>query len=331
MYRYKPRQAQNKMAGVAMLSMLLVLALVTVIAVILATQTKQAIQLEALRKQQYQTELDIDALVRHFHTWWLSRPEGQQLSQAPNGFEQITASYLTATLRLTDLNARFNLTNLYQADGSIEPSQYQVLKSFLQISNLPADIADYFANSKAHGASWATGVSQNSYSYVDKHHYGPPLFTGWKGFEQLAPRQRQQLGTLFTALPGKTGVNIQTASTQLLVAILPGVSQQRLDHAREYSPDIFESTEQLLTASATAGLSGDPKVELQSHSSYYQLEIGLRHKGGQFFSQVWLHCAEEKTPCRVIDWLLHPNLYPLGVGPALLHWQHQAATEVVAP
>ena len=139
--------------------------------------------------------------------------------------------------RIEDQQARFNLNNLVR-DGQVDPRQLERLQRLLALLDLDAALAGALADWIDPDAV-AQGGAEDAYYLALPSPYlaaNAPLadldeLALVRGFDA---RVRQRLQPFVSALPGTTAVNVNTASPEVLAALVPGLS---LDAARALVAD----------------------------------------------------------------------------------------------
>ena len=129
---------------------------------------------------------------------------------------------------IEDRQGAFNLNNLIR-DGKVVPAQIDVFRRLLSILSLPADLADALAD-------WidSDGEPQLSNGAEDAYYLGlqPPYRTANRPLTDVAElalvrgfddRARARLRPFITALPRFTAVNVNTATPEVLAAVIDGL------------------------------------------------------------------------------------------------------------
>lgn len=127
---------------------------------------------------------------------------------------------------ITDAQARYNLRNLL-GDGKLVPEQVQILARLCERAGVGADIADSIAE------QWQAAVNGSA---------GAPLVPAqfddlaWFG---IAPDTLDALRPFLVVLPATTAVNLNTASREVLAAVIAGIdlgAADRLVQQRARTP-----------------------------------------------------------------------------------------------
>lgn len=127
---------------------------------------------------------------------------------------------------IEDQQARFNLNNLV-ANGAVDPDQQASLQRLLALLDLPASLATSLGD-------WldADGLAQGGAE--DAHYLAQPTpylaanrpladlaeLARVRGFDAAV---RERLRPFVTALPRPTAVNVNTASAEVIAAVVPGL------------------------------------------------------------------------------------------------------------
>ncbi|WP_066332163.1 type II secretion system minor pseudopilin GspK [Azohydromonas lata] len=168
---------------------------------------------------------------------------------------------------ITDAQSRYNLRNLINADGKVDPAQLTVLQRLMANTGLSSGLAAQIAN----------GLQQALAQPPDAQ---APLMPrsieqlGWLGVDEAT---RAKLAPWVVLLPDpSTKVNLNTAPREVLAAVI-GVdvaSAQRLVIAREQSPfdDKSKAANMLPATGSPAPKFDDTDVK----SSYFEVRSRLR-------------------------------------------------------
>ncbi len=124
---------------------------------------------------------------------------------------------------IADAQAKWNLSNLLNED-KLDPDQKRVLDRLCATAAAPSDTADRLANAYIKAATGAAGAPLMPASMRD---------LAWLGLE---PELTKLLLPYVTLLPAKTPVNANTASAEVIAAVVPEMSvseAQRLVEIRK--------------------------------------------------------------------------------------------------
>ncbi len=218
--------------------------------------------------------------------------------------------------RISDLQARLNLTNLLQ-DGKVHPPTLRMFERLFTQLGLPRAqldrlVAQLLRAQRASAAS--TGTDRGTNARAD----GPlwpqePDQLAWLG---LDPITLAQLLPHITVLPERTPVNLNTASGVVLMACLDGVAQadaQRLLDARRLSP--WESLDDVKKAAKLPQLLLDAQ-RVGTSTRFFSLNGTLQIDGNlvQEYSVVQRDVMNVKTLWRKRP--LNPAIGPVQTTPA---------------
>ena len=203
--------------------------------------------------------------------------------------------------RLLDESGKFNLNNLLKADGSVDDSARRWFEKLLQRVGLPAELSQAVidwqdANDETTGAM---GAESNYYQGLDPSYLASntrfhqveelKLVRGFEGknYDLIAP--------YVTALPEATKINMNTAAPLLLASIDPKLDVKTLEQelkAKQAELTYFNSVEDLWKLNAFSGIEPQNKTDaaawLDSKSNYFtaQIEVMLSERKRQFSSDL---------------------------------------------
>lgn len=265
MAQLKPRQA-----GVAIIAVLMVAALVASVGGLLMLRQQRALQQLEIRKDTAEARAatwSVLQLVRltlrddarqgqpdHLlKPWAIPIPEMKVENGGLSG-------------RLIELNGRFNLNNLLTADGKIDATGMAAYRQLLLNLGLSAQLAD------ALDAHWRQQQAQSAAA--------PQLLLELNELAQLNGYNAAVLQTLepyVVALPARSTVNVNFVSAEVLAAYLPklGVSRAEQVLAKRRSK-YFASVDEFLEQ-----LPQDARVEVPRElwgvkSSFFWADMGAR-------------------------------------------------------
>lgn len=223
--------------GVALLTVLLVVALASVTATALATLLQLDIRRTGLLAQQRQAR----AYLLGAEDWAAQILARDHAADPIDDLNETWARRLpplpvdggSVQGRLTDLQGRFNLNNLL-AGKTIDARQLALLQRLLRRLELPVELANTIADwIDPDGSPRFPGGAEDSV-YLDQT---PPYLTADRPFVSAStlrlvhgvdgPTYRQ-LRPLVSALPANTPINVNTASAPLLAALDPRLDSTRV-------------------------------------------------------------------------------------------------------
>ncbi len=163
----------------------------------------------------------------------LSDPWAQPL--APTRLDQLgetsaPAAQATIAGRIEDAQARFNLRNLLQASGAIDPTQLGVLAKLAALLGTPGDtaalIARYVAAAYAGTAPVAVPGAASGNASLAANRPLPPVFPAdLQGIPGISPAAARALAPFVIMLDqGGTPVNFNTAPPEVMAAVIPGLN-----------------------------------------------------------------------------------------------------------
>ena len=285
--------------GLALLSMLLVLAIVTTVTSSMLYNNKLEIQRSQIRALSAQAQEYAQSGIAWTEIWLqkTTHPQAQSMEifQPDQGSLHLTIS---------DEMAKFNLNNLRHASGKIDPIQLQVFQRlllFLQIDPalgislgdwLDADISSAGYNSEDLGYENKPAYYAKGYRTANRPmaHISELILV--KGF---SPEIYKRLQPYITVLPNKTSININSASAELLEVLIPGIDGTRMVAQRERAEGTpFPNVDSFLQHRLSAGL--EIAADMLSTTSQYYLvtsEAAYRNQASSW--QALLHKSEDLT------------------------------------
>ena len=292
--KHSPRARPNAQRGAAqrgaaLLVAMVILTLVSTMAAGMVWQQWRAVQVEGAERARTQAAwvltgaLDWGRMVLredrratsdHLGEIWATPLAEARLStflaqDRNNTADSGPEAFLSGSIR--DAQSRYNLRNLV-VDGKVVETELAVLKRLCESAAVPIETAELIANGLA-AASQPTSTDENAAAAPL-----PPRVVGqlvWLGADAQVV---QRLAPFVELLPGRTALNLNTASREVLAAVVDGLdasSAERVVQARLRQP--FDSI-----AEARAHLPADTKVD-NSHigvsSNYFEIFGRLRLDG----------------------------------------------------
>ena len=300
----RPRGAQG---GAALLTAMIIVALIATLATSMIWQQWRAIQVEAAERSRTQSAwilsgaLDWARLIlredlKTGGTDHLGEPWAVPLAEArlstflaadKNNTDDAPDAFLSGAI--TDAQARYNLFNL-ATGGKVDPVELAALQRLCETVGVSADVAARIANGlrdasppapsdpAASGASGGSGASSGSNPPAGEPPVNPPLMPrsagqlAWLGIDAEALRT---LEPYVVVLPGKTPVNVNTAPREVLVAVVPGLdlaTAERIVQSRQRVP----IKSQLDMQAFAPTLPSDSFNRLAIGSDYFEVRGRLR-------------------------------------------------------
>ena len=259
--------------GVALLFAMSVLALATIAAAALLTTTSVWSREHALQ----QTHAQARALSAAGVDWARQVLREDRLAGSVDHSGEAWAQQLPAIPvpggavagRIEDAQAAFNLNSLL-VDGAIQPQRLAQWQRLLAILGLPAALADTLADwLDADGAARAQGAEDSYYAALPL-----PYFAANRALTDLGElarvrgfdaQVRARLASYVVALPVATAVNANTASAEVLAAVVDGLdlaSARDFVAARTNAP--LTTRAALVTRLPPSAIAAEPSVGLGS-------------------------------------------------------------------
>ena len=276
----------HKQSGVALISVMLVFAIVAILAAQTVHQSRASIQRTQWILQDAQA--------------WQNARGGEALAriQLANAIASKTVPTLLAprpvypteqgqiAIEVEDLQARINLNNLAASGGF--PGPVRRLLQQANAAGLTDALGDWIDPDNVPGGMGAE----------DAHYSG--LTPGYKAANRPLVDRRQLLALsgataethktlqpLVSALPAPLPVNINTAPDTVLSAIARGLDGRQIITARENLAGGFQSTESFLQSATTAGIELDSAV-ITTESQWYAIKVtaGFGERRATLYSRV---------------------------------------------
>jgi general secretion pathway protein K len=281
------RPGQRRPArGAALLIAMVLLSVVATLAAGMVWQQWKAVQVETAERARVQTvwilngALDWARLIlredaRSGHATSLDEPWATPLAEARlstflavdqnnNAEDNGPEAFLSG--RIADAQARYNLRNLL-AEGKVDPRQLAVLQRLCTSAGLPTDVAGRVAEGLLAAAN--AGSSKAADAPLAPQHMDDLVWLG------LDAATITRLATVTVLLPVPTPINLNTASREVLAAVIEGIDlggADRLVQARTRKPlRIVQEARDLLGQGVVLGeRDGDVK------SAYFEVFGRLR-------------------------------------------------------
>ena len=225
-------RAAGRQRGIALITAVLITALISIIAVAMISEQQLDIRrtgniLDRAQAWQFALGMETIALLALRKDAENSKTDHRMEDwnkpvqfPAPDGAEGDMISG-----RIEDLQGRFNLNNLVDKDGIIDPQQLQQFKKLLTLLDLSPGLADRVADwidadSTPHGMD---GAEDDEYTRLDpSYRAGNTLLVSPTELLLIMPAEEyQKLAGYVAALPGRkrTKININTASKEVLASL----------------------------------------------------------------------------------------------------------------
>ena len=184
-------------------------------------------------------------------------------------------SQLSMMGQVSDAQGRFNLNNLVDQESGrrIDPDGLYVFQTL--IGNLGADrgLAHQVANQLANSGYKFTDINQ------------------LEGFNGFTPMLLQRLRPLLTALPTRTQINVNTASSDVLRAVFQGMNASQAANfvtARTQKP--IKSLEELKTLLTSLGVNAsNDSTLIDIKTSYFITRTEIRYPESVYVGESIIH------------------------------------------
>jgi general secretion pathway protein K len=300
------RQAAIFQRGAAILTALLIVALVAVTASALLAQQSQALTRTEAAVGHAQARLYADTALQWARSM-LAKRSGDNvdhLGQAwAAGIVALPVENATLSGTITDEQGRFNLNNLWH-DGQADARSADIFRRLLEILGLPPDLAngvrdwiDSDSDTTAPGgAEDLTYLALPSpYRTANRRLTRVEELIRVKGFDI---KTVARLRPFVTALPSVTltRINLNTAPLEVIAAVLPELSEQkrkaliaeRLAHPLKGLPDIKARYPEIAERSVNE--------DLGVQSDYFTARIGVSAGNAQIRTMALLWRVQGKWP-----------------------------------
>ncbi len=269
----------SKQAGVAVVTALLIVAIIATVASYMALGQ----QVWLRQAQNIADRAQAEAVINGAFEWaavilTLDAQDNQtdDLTQAwAQVLPPLPAEGGVVTGRITDAQGRFNLNNLVR-EGTASPEDVLVFQRLLQNQDLPVDLVgalvDWLDGDSVTQPSGAEDVdylsAEKPYRAANQPLQSVEELRLIKGFNAEIINK---LRPFVTALPQPTGVNINTASAELLsalFAISTTQAQQLVDQRNDEPFKDIKDLKQRLPADTPL-----PKVPYDVRSGYFEVDV----------------------------------------------------------
>lgn len=286
-------QRRRFQRGAALLTAMVIVTLVATLAASMVWQQWRAVQIEASERSRAQSywilngALDWAILilredakaggVDHLgEPWAVPLAEARLSSFLAADKENTQDSGPEAFLsgQITDEQARYNLRNLVDATGKLQPQELQTLQALCEYVGVPTSLAQAIGEGLQQSVMLASGAASSAATTNDAPLMPPSVDQlEWLGLNSasLAP-----LRPYVTLLPVPTPINLNTASKEVIAAVIPGLNlaiADRLVQARQRQPFKDVSAAQSLLPNQQTAL-GTQRVDVRT--SYFEVRGRLR-------------------------------------------------------
>ncbi|WP_373974271.1 type II secretion system minor pseudopilin GspK [Chitinibacter sp. SCUT-21] len=290
-----PIQAHSgsRQAGVAIIAVLMVAALVASIGGLLMLRQQRALQQLEVRKDSAEARAatwSVLQLVR------LTLRDDARLAQPDHMLKpwavpipeiQIENGGLSG--RLIELNGRFNLNHVLSTDGKIDAQGLAAYRQLLVNLALPAQLADALERSwptQAKNTPLQAVVEINELAKIDGYNAAV--------LQRLEPH--------LVALPVSTQINVNFVSAEVLAAWMPKLGVSRAEQVLASRRGKYFASVDEFAAVVPAQLRGDiPQAKLTVKSSFFWADMGARF--GSVFLQHRALLDRSKADMPTVLWM----------------------------
>lgn len=285
------RPASRRQGGVALITVLLIIAILTAVVTRLAFSNQMWIRQVENNTGQTQASLGLRAAQQ-----WV----GLLLEKDNNGFDAVTDIWGQqlppvpldgGTLHgwMEDMQARFNLNNLVNADGKVNNQALVTFTRLLRILDLNPGIAqavvDWIDPDSTQTGAWGAedyyyNQLQPSYNCANQPFASAEELRLVRGVNDEAWRRLQ---AQVTALPRYTDININTASPEVLAALVRewGPPVSALGHARSWAAAARTRPASTIAEFTQRALTGEQQPQLESagvKSDFFRAHMRLEYR-----------------------------------------------------
>ena len=291
--------------GVALLTILVMVALATILAATIAKRQTNTAENTGYLMRQDQSLLYAKSAEAFFSELLIQDSDnGSSIDHLQENWAKPMPPFSvedgSVSGKLLDESGKFNLNNLVKADGNqVDDSARRWFEKLLQRVGLPAELSQAVidwqdTNDEVTGAM---GAESSYYQGLDPAYLTPN--TKFHSIEELKlvrgfeGKNYDLIKPYVTALPEQTKVNMNTAPALLLASIDPKVDVKAIEQqlkVKETELTHFNNVDDLWKLSAFSGIDEQSKTDavslLDSKSNYFtaQIEVVLSERKRQFTS-----------------------------------------------
>lgn len=276
------RKMHRNERGAALLTAMIIVTLVATLAAAMVWQQWRAVQAEAIERSRMQAAwilagaLDWARLIlredaRAGGPDHLGEPWAVPLAEArlssflavdKNNTDDAPEAFLAGSI--TDAQARYNLRNLFQdQESTVIPAELAILARLCDAAGVASGVAQRLANALA-----AANLGEDDAPLMPQS----IAQLGWLGIDADT---RKRLAPYVVLLPSRTPVNLNTASTEVIAAVVEGLQRgdaEQLVQVRQRTP--FRSVAQA-QAIVPKGITLQPN-QVSTTTRYFEVSGRLR-------------------------------------------------------
>ena len=291
--------------GVALLTILVMVALATILAATIAKRQTNTAENTGYLMRQDQSLLYAKSAEAFFSELLIQDSDnGSSIDHLQENWAKPMPSFPvedgSVSGKLLDESGKFNLNNLVKADGNqVDDSARRWFEKLLQRVGLPAELSQAVIDWQDTNdeVTSAMGAESSYYQGLDPAYLTPN--TKFHSIEELKlvrgfeGKNYDVIKPYVTALPEQTKVNMNTAPALLLASIDPKVDVKAIEQQlkiKETELTHFNNVDDLWKLSAFSGIDEQSKTDaaslLDSKSNYFtaQIEVMLSERKRQFNS-----------------------------------------------
>lgn len=187
-------------------------------------------------------------------------------------------AFLSGNIR--DAQARYNLRNLMASTGDRRQAQQAILDRLCDSAGLPngtgARIAQLMLSAQQaeqQGNGNGTSSADTTGAPLRPHRWAQ---LGWLGLDAVS---LDKLGTLVTLLPRPTPLNLNTASADVLAAVVPGMDRNSAQRLVQQRLSLRHGFERVEDAREFLPSKYKPDQDLGVATLYFEVTAQLRYEG----------------------------------------------------
>jgi len=274
------RTSPRRQRGAALLTAMIIVTLVATLAAAMVWQQWRAVQVEAAERARVQSTwilsgaLDFARLIlkedlRSGRPTALTEPWATPLAEArlstflavdKSNADDGPEAFLSGNIN--DAQARYNLFNLVST-GTVDPLELATLERLCQTVGIESGVAQRIATGLLNSIAGKSAAASLQPASVDQ--------LTWLGIDKASVQALQPYVIL---LPGATAVNVNTASQEVLAAVIKGLDLATAEHlvqVRQRTP--FKD---MATFTAEVSALAPLTAKLDVRSSYFEVRGRLR-------------------------------------------------------
>ncbi|MBB6521865.1 type II secretion system minor pseudopilin GspK [Pseudoteredinibacter isoporae] len=201
------------------------------------------------------------------------------------------------SILIEDEQGKFNLNNLVNSNGKVNEAQLKVFQRILLALELEPELALYIADWIDYDRN-PIAYNSEDFSYLQEvvaYRTANRPIKYWReiiSVKGVSQEVLEQLLAYVTAIPGPSKVNVNSASSVLLEAMIPGLDGEALLESRDANGG-YSSVSELSKSTLTAGLKMDANL-FSVDSAFYAITAYCRFDGFESSWQILSERVEAK-------------------------------------